>query len=237
MARPSVEKERSRWLAVSRRDPAANSSFLYGVTTTRIFCRPTCTGRVARRANVIFFDYLHVALESGYRPCMRCQPHNDGWSRESQCQHIAYRARDLIATAIAQGVSWTMQEIAKNLCISEAHLYRQFKKCHGCTPKVFASMLQDAARELSLTYDPTPLTHVQCLNPKVLQVCYKEWLQEPELVANGPVLVSSAAMEDSGLSLHGPLSHLTDSTVFADNLDMDMISSTLDVQDLSAFFD
>ncbi|KAK2729506.1 DNA repair and transcription factor ada [Colletotrichum kahawae] len=109
----------ARWLLVSRRDLSANSSFFYGVKSTQIFCRPTCPGRVARRGNVIFFNDLHHASQSG----------------------IAHRAHAMIVAAEADNVKWTVESLTRKLSITSAHLHRQFKKCFLMTPKAFAASL------------------------------------------------------------------------------------------------
>src|SRR4051812_34929914 len=64
----------SRWKAVQSRDPAADSAFIYCVRTTKIYCRPICKARLARRANVEFFRTSHEARKAGYRACKRCKP-------------------------------------------------------------------------------------------------------------------------------------------------------------------
>ncbi|KAF4882225.1 Bifunctional transcriptional activator/DNA repair enzyme Ada [Colletotrichum fructicola] len=131
----------ARWLLVSRRDLSANSSFFYGVKSTQIFCRPTCPGRVARRGNVIFFNDLQHASQSGYRPCKRCEPCNDSWSRDNSGRRIAYRAHAMIVAAEADNVKWTVESMARKLGITSAHLHRQFKKCFLMTPKAFSASL------------------------------------------------------------------------------------------------
>jgi methylphosphotriester-DNA--protein-cysteine methyltransferase len=137
----------TRWQAVSRRDAAANSSFFYGAITTRIFCRPTCPGRLARRSNVVFFDNQDHASRSGYRPCKRCQPCNSNWSRDSQGQVLAGRARELIAAAVTGETSWTVESCAAQLSISGAHLHRIFRKHFRITPKAYADSLQASAAD------------------------------------------------------------------------------------------
>lgn len=145
MAHTLHTSESTRWLAVSRRDRAANSSFFYGVVSTRIFCRPTCPGRVARRSNVVFFDDLDQATKSGYRSCKRCLPCSENWSRGNEGRTLAHCLRDLIVAAVTNGTPWTVEAFARDLGISGAHLHREFKKHCGLTPKSFgASLTRDA---------------------------------------------------------------------------------------------
>ncbi len=56
------------------RDPAAEGIFLVGVTSTRIFCRPTCKARKPKPENVAFYSNASGALHDGFRPCKLCRP-------------------------------------------------------------------------------------------------------------------------------------------------------------------
>ena len=60
------------WKQLAARDPQAR--FFYGVTTTGVFCRPTCASRRPLRANVRFFRTAAEALAAGFRACKRCRP-------------------------------------------------------------------------------------------------------------------------------------------------------------------
>ncbi len=57
-----------------RRDPAFDGRFLFGVTTTGIYCRPSCGARRPRPENVDFFRSVSQAEAAGLRPCKRCRP-------------------------------------------------------------------------------------------------------------------------------------------------------------------
>ncbi len=56
------------------RDTAYDGVFFTAVTTTGIFCRPTCPARKPRPENVEFYRAPADALVAGYRPCKRCRP-------------------------------------------------------------------------------------------------------------------------------------------------------------------
>jgi AraC family transcriptional regulator, regulatory protein of adaptative response / DNA-3-methyladenine glycosylase II len=55
-------------------DAAFNGRFLAGVTTTGIYCLPSCHARKARRSNVRFFSDAAGARAAGFRPCLKCRP-------------------------------------------------------------------------------------------------------------------------------------------------------------------
>jgi len=62
----------SAWQQVVARDPEAQ--FVYGVTTTGVFCRPGCSSRRPLRDNVRYFETVIEAQAAGFRPCKRCRP-------------------------------------------------------------------------------------------------------------------------------------------------------------------
>src|SRR3990172_8056060 len=64
----------ARWEALRRRDPAADGHFFFAVSTTGVYCRPSCASRAARRENVKFHQTAAAAERAGFRPCKRCQP-------------------------------------------------------------------------------------------------------------------------------------------------------------------
>ena len=65
----AAEMERA-WRA---RDASYDGLFFCGVTTTGIFCRPSCPSR-PKREHLEFFLTQREAINAGYRPCKRCQP-------------------------------------------------------------------------------------------------------------------------------------------------------------------
>src|ERR1700738_3292479 len=62
------------WRATISRDARADGTFVLGVRTTNIYCRPSCPARRPLRQNVIFFKTREEAKQRGYRPCLRCKP-------------------------------------------------------------------------------------------------------------------------------------------------------------------
>jgi len=56
------------------RDGSFDGLFFAAVTTTGIFCRPSCPARKPLPGNVVFYATAAEALVAGYRPCERCRP-------------------------------------------------------------------------------------------------------------------------------------------------------------------
>ena len=66
--------DEARWAAVLEHDRAADGRFVYAVSSTGIYCRPSCASRRPRRDRVAFFDAPADARVAGYRACKRCKP-------------------------------------------------------------------------------------------------------------------------------------------------------------------
>jgi AraC family transcriptional regulator of adaptative response/methylated-DNA-[protein]-cysteine methyltransferase len=71
-AQAAVIEPEAAWQQVLSRDSAA--SIFYAVTTTGVFCRPSCASRRPSRENVRFFRSAEEARAAGFRPCKRCKP-------------------------------------------------------------------------------------------------------------------------------------------------------------------
>lgn len=132
--------DRSRWRAVSTRDPAADGVFVYAVRSTRIYCRPICSARLARRANVDFFDTSQQAEAAGFRACKRCKPE---LAKYDPLENVLKNARAVIENAV-NNVSRstpgkiTLKEIADQVNLTPRYLHKIFKDRMGCTPKEYA---------------------------------------------------------------------------------------------------
>ncbi|MCU1490988.1 MAG: transcriptional regulator, AraC family [Acidimicrobiaceae bacterium] len=60
--------------AASSRDARFDGRFFLAVTSTGIYCRPSCAARTPRRANARFYATASAAEQAGFRPCKRCRP-------------------------------------------------------------------------------------------------------------------------------------------------------------------
>src|SRR4029077_13684465 len=78
-----------RWARIVARDKTADGQFWYSVSTTGVYCRPSCPSRIANPKNVQLNDNLESARATGFRPCKRCNP--DGPSIE--CENAAIVAK------------------------------------------------------------------------------------------------------------------------------------------------
>jgi len=63
-----------RWARIAARDTTADGHLWYSVTTSGVYCRPSCPSRLANPKNVQLHDSLESARATGLRPCRRCNP-------------------------------------------------------------------------------------------------------------------------------------------------------------------
>src|SRR3954447_8582478 len=71
------------WAAFMRRDRGWDGRIIGAVTTTGIYCKPSCPARRPKRENVIFYSSIQEARNAGFRACMRCKPDEVGRDREA----------------------------------------------------------------------------------------------------------------------------------------------------------
>jgi AraC family transcriptional regulator of adaptative response/methylated-DNA-[protein]-cysteine methyltransferase len=117
-AQPAHQKDGStptqhdpRWKSVVARDAAANGTFYYSVSTTGVYCFPSCAARLANPANVRFHETREHAEAAGFRPCKRCKPGADRGAQtraEAGVLHFTVGASSLglvLVAHSARGVS------------------------------------------------------------------------------------------------------------------------------------
>ena len=120
------------WQAIRRRDARFNGAFVFGVKTTGIFCKPSCSARAAKRENVVFFHAPKDAEARGFRACMRCRPTlaNDA---DPQIEMVL-RACEMLET----DEPTTLDVVAGELGLSTSHFQRTFTDLVGISPKKYA---------------------------------------------------------------------------------------------------
>ncbi|MCR9135051.1 MAG: bifunctional DNA-binding transcriptional regulator/O6-methylguanine-DNA methyltransferase Ada [Alphaproteobacteria bacterium] len=123
-----------RWLAVEQRSEKADGTFVYGVTTTGIYCRPSCGSKAARRENVVYFDDPSDAEKSGFRACKRCRPNEQGQAVQ-RAEMIAHACRMIEGAEEPP----SLEVLAKAAGVSRYHFHRIFKSVTGVTPKAYAA--------------------------------------------------------------------------------------------------
>jgi AraC family transcriptional regulator of adaptative response/methylated-DNA-[protein]-cysteine methyltransferase len=134
VVRPTDAKpmnEAVAWESVLHRDASADDRLLYGVTTTGIYCRPSCPSRRPKRGNVAFFSTADAAERAGFRACHRCRP-----DRAKASTSAVERARNYIDSHPGDlGEERITLELLGDVSgMSPSHLQRKFKESFGLSP-------------------------------------------------------------------------------------------------------
>ena len=128
------------WDAVVARNSRFDGALFYGVSTTHIYCRPSCASRRPKPENVQFFFDPDSAEQAGFRACKRCHPREQSASGKLQIVRNVCRA---VEKNVDSPVP--MRQLSVELNMHPAALDRAFKQSTGITIKQYAE-----ARRLSL---------------------------------------------------------------------------------------
>jgi len=146
-----------RWQAVLDRDATLDGAFVFAVSSTGVFCRPSCPAKRPRREKVSFFEHPLRAEEAGYRACLRCRPKAADGNPQSalvraMCRYIEQHITD-------QHIEHrlTLSLLAKKFRLSPFHLQRTFKSVLGVSPKAYmdACRLRQVKQNLQAGHDVT----------------------------------------------------------------------------------
>ncbi|NWF24826.1 helix-turn-helix domain-containing protein [Streptomyces sp. PKU-EA00015] len=129
--------EDSRYQAVTSRDARFDGIFFFAVSTTGIYCRPSCPAVTPKRRNVSFYRTAAAAQSAGYRACRRCRPDAVPGSAEWNVRaDVVGRAMRLIGDGVVdrEGVAG----LATRLGYSARQVQRQLNAELGAGPMALA---------------------------------------------------------------------------------------------------
>jgi AraC family transcriptional regulator of adaptative response/methylated-DNA-[protein]-cysteine methyltransferase len=132
----NVQKNEPRWRAVLARDAHHDGEFVFAVSSTGVYCRPSCAARRPRRENIQFFARPDEAEQAGYRACLRCKPksfqlfngNTESDGVKAICRFIEQHLDEPL----------TLDRLGKEFHQSSFHLQRRFKAVLGITPRAYA---------------------------------------------------------------------------------------------------
>jgi len=141
-----IDNREDCWAAVVRRERNADGTFYYSVSTTGVYCKPSCGARLPRPENVQFHRTCADAERAGFRPCKRCRP-NESPLIERHASAIT-KACSLIETSDELPDLYALAHAAG---LSRFHFSRVFKTLTGITPKAYARARRAERVRKSLT--------------------------------------------------------------------------------------
>jgi AraC family transcriptional regulator, regulatory protein of adaptative response / methylated-DNA-[protein]-cysteine methyltransferase len=121
------------WQAVVAKDARFDGQFVFAVSSTGIYCRPSCPSRRAHRERVKFFDLPDAAEQAGFRACLRCQPRR-ARVLDPQMDLVQRVCRYLNSS---DGETLKLAELASHAGVSVFHLQRTFKRVMGISPRQY----------------------------------------------------------------------------------------------------
>ncbi|MEH0930078.1 DNA-3-methyladenine glycosylase 2 family protein [Micromonospora sp. CPCC 205558] len=123
--------------AVDSRDQRFDGWFYTGVTSTGIYCRPSCPAITPKRQNVRFFPSAAAAQGAGLRACRRCRPDAAPGSPQWDIRaDVVGRAMRLIADGVIDRDG--VPGLASRLGYTERHLHRMLSAEMGAGPLALA---------------------------------------------------------------------------------------------------
>ncbi|MEV6812206.1 AlkA N-terminal domain-containing protein [Micromonospora sp. NPDC051296] len=123
--------------AVDSRDQRFDGWFYTGVTSTGIYCRPSCPAVTPKRQNVRFFPSSAAAQGAGLRACRRCRPDASPGSPQWDVRaDVVGRAMRLIADGVVDRAG--VPGLAAQLGYTERHLHRMLRAELGAGPLALA---------------------------------------------------------------------------------------------------
>jgi AraC family transcriptional regulator of adaptative response/methylated-DNA-[protein]-cysteine methyltransferase len=131
------------WAAFEARDRSYDERVIGAVTTTRIYCKPSCPARRPKREHVVFYPDAEAARAAGYRACLRCRPDEIGRDRVAVARAVA-----LIEAAEGPPA---LDEVAAAVGYAPHHFLRLFKRATGVTPAAYARGLRARRAAQALT--------------------------------------------------------------------------------------
>ncbi|TML30861.1 MAG: DNA-3-methyladenine glycosylase 2 family protein [Actinobacteria bacterium] len=123
--------------AVDSRDRRFDGWFVTAVTSTGIYCRPSCPAITPKRRNVRFYPSAAAAQRSGFRACRRCRPDAAPGSPDWDVRaDVVGRAMRLIGDGVVDREG--IPGLAARLGYTDRHLHRMLTAELGAGPLALA---------------------------------------------------------------------------------------------------
>ncbi|HEY2518766.1 MAG TPA: AlkA N-terminal domain-containing protein [Streptosporangiaceae bacterium] len=152
-------EDEQRYEAAAGKDARFDGVFFIGVTSTGIYCRPSCPAITPKRANMRFYPSAAAAQESGFRACKRCRPDTSPGSPEWNVRaDLAARAMRLIADGAVDRDGVT--GLAGRLGYSERQVNRVLTAELGAGPLALARAQRAQTARVLIETTTLPLSDI-----------------------------------------------------------------------------
>jgi len=129
--------DEQRYQAAVSKDPRFDGVFFIAVTSTGIYCRPSCPAITPKRENMRFYRSAAAAQEAGFRACKRCRPDASPGSPEWNTRaDVVGRAMRLIADGAVDRAG--VRGLADRLGYTERQVHRLITAELGAGPLAIA---------------------------------------------------------------------------------------------------
>lgn len=147
------------YVAVQSRDPRFDGMFFTAVTSTGIYCRPSCPAKTPMRQNVRFFPTAAAAQLAGFRACKRCRPNTSPGSPLWDIRaDVVARAMRLIADGLVDRGG--VPALAARLGYSVRQLERLLSSEVGAGPTALARAQRAQTARVLIETTRLPMTDI-----------------------------------------------------------------------------
>lgn len=141
--------------AVQARNADYDGQFIYGVKTTGVYCRPSCSSRAARPENMVYFPAAEAAEAAGYRACLKCKP-DQFQASDPKIEMVRRVCRFLKAYLTDfEGQKPTLKMLAEREDLSADYLSRRFRSVMGMGPLDYFDALRNQTLKSKLKESPS----------------------------------------------------------------------------------
>ncbi len=141
--------------AVINNDQNYDTLFFYGVSSTGIYCRPSCKSRAPKKENIVFFYTAEQARAAGYRPCKRCR---SDLLEYKPMQDMAEKIKKLMDAMPLEATQ--LQGEMNALGLSRKRVVEIFKDAYGVTPHAYMNDLRFAEAKALLEHSDAEIIDI-----------------------------------------------------------------------------
>lgn len=151
--------DEQRYRAASSKDARFDGVFVVAVTSTGIYCRPSCPAITPKRSNVRFYRTAAAAQDAGFRACKRCRPDAAPGSPEWNARaDLAGRAMRLIGDGVVDREQ--VAGLARRLGYSARQVHRTMVVEVGAGPLALARAQRAQTARVLIETTALPLAEV-----------------------------------------------------------------------------